>query len=94
MNFETVIPDRKTQFASIFNIMTPEKKLCQIKRSDRDSNLQRQQVQLLLEPIVDKRERFIRRRLNQLATECHNQSERKDLLRICSERLGNCSEGK
>ena len=44
--------------------MTPEKKLCQIKRRDRDSNLQSQEVQLLLEPIVDKKERFITRRLN------------------------------
>ena len=36
------------------NIMTPEKKLCQIKKPDRDSNLQSQKVQLSSEPIVDK----------------------------------------
>ena len=40
--------------------MTSEKKkLCQIKRPDRDSNLESQKVQLLLEPIVDKKVRFI-----------------------------------
>ena len=41
------------------NITTPEKKLCQIKRPDRDLNLQSQKIQLLLEPIVDKKVRFI-----------------------------------
>ena len=45
---------------SNLNIMTPEKKLCQIKRLDRDSNLQSQKVQLLLKPIVDKKVRFIK----------------------------------
>ena len=35
--------------------MTPEKKLCQIKRPDRTSDLQSQKVQLLLEPVVDKK---------------------------------------
>ena len=39
--------------------MTTERKLCQVKRLDRDSNLQSQKVQLLLEPIVDKNVRFI-----------------------------------
>ena len=39
--------------------MTPEKKLCQIKTPDWDSNLQSQKVQLLPEPIVDKKLRFI-----------------------------------
>ena len=39
--------------------MTPEKKLYQIKRPDRDSNLQSQTIQQLLEPIVDKKVRFI-----------------------------------
>ena len=34
--------------------MAPEKKLCQIKRPDWDTNLQSQKVQLLLKPIVDK----------------------------------------
>ena len=41
------------------NIMTPEKKLCQIKKPDRDSNLQSQKIQLLFETIVDKNVRFI-----------------------------------
>ena len=39
--------------------MTPEKKLCQIKRPDRDANLQSQKVQLLLKSTVDKKVRFI-----------------------------------
>ena len=38
--------------------MTPEKKLCQSKRPDRDSNLQSQKEQLLLKPVVDRKVRF------------------------------------
>ena len=74
--------------------MTPEKKLCQIKGPDRDSNLQSKKTQLLLEPIVDKKVTFITRRLNHLATQCHNQAERKGLFYIYSERRGDCSKGK
>ena len=70
------------------NIMTPEKKLCQIKRTDRDSNLQSQKIQLLLEPIVDKKVTFITRRLNHSATQCNNQAERKRFFYIYSERQG------
>ena len=47
----------KTQFASISISCHLRKILPQIKRPDRDSNLQSQQVQLLLE--LDKKERFI-----------------------------------
>ena len=67
----------KTQFASISISWHLRKKLCQIKMPDRDSNLQNQKVQLLQEPIGNKKVRFITCSLNHSATQCHNHSERK-----------------
>ena len=75
--------------------MTSEKKLCQIKRPDRDSNLQSQKLQLLVKPIVDKKVRFIRWSLNRSATQCHNQPLREKVYStFILKDLGDCSEGK
>ena len=67
----------KTQFDSILVSCHLRKNFCRIKRPDRDSNFQSQQVQLLLESIDEKKETFISRRLNHWATQCHNQLEKK-----------------
>ena len=72
--------------------MTLRKKiLCQIKRPDRDLNLQSQKLQLLLEPIVDKKIYYMTPKpLAHPVSD--NQSERKGLFYIYSERRGDCSE--